>query len=136
MTFVTPEQHAAWNLITSHLAPENAAIIAPLLPTELTNPQPELPAEPGWYLATSQQSPSGKVAIELLGTGQWADNTDSQYLQPSWVAEHGPLTRLVPERPPIRREQVLELAIQYAENKFLYESFVDRVLALVNGTRA
>lgn len=133
MTAVTPEQHAAWDLLTSHLAPENAAIIAPLLPPELTNPQPVLPTEPGWYLAPVESSPSGVTAIELLRTGEWVDSTDSQYLRVSWVASHMPLIRLVPERPQITPEQI-ETACRANRADPPNSLATLSILSLVNGT--
>lgn len=59
-------------------------------------PLNELPTIPGYYVGDYEPSPSGKVLIELLGTNQWVDSTDSKYLKNDWVQRLGNLTRLVP----------------------------------------
>jgi hypothetical protein len=89
---ITPEQRAAWKRF-EQVQPKTAELIAPLLPSKLTTPV-AVPTEPGWYLVPHHQSPSGKMPIELLTTGQWVDGTDSQYLKDEWVAERESFTPL------------------------------------------
>lgn len=89
---ITPEQRAAWKRF-EHLQPKTAELIAPLLPEGLTAPA-VVPTEPGWYLVPHHQSPSGMMPIELLGTGEWVDSTDSCYLESKWVAERESFTPL------------------------------------------
>lgn len=78
-----------------------ADTILALLSSELTNPQPELPTEPGWYTCDEPGAYSGQP-WELRADGTW------------WVSQgqhhdaqrFAPFTRLVPERPQITREQI------------------------------
>jgi hypothetical protein len=118
---------------------ENWAEVRKWLPDSLTNRQPVLPNKPGWYLATNDQSPSGQIAIKLLGTGEWVDNTDSHYLKLSWVADHTPLTRLIPERPQVAMADLTDLISIYckeADSSGMPINLARAILALANGTPA
>lgn len=73
-----------------------------------------LPTEPGWYVGGYKKSPSGFIAIELLRSGEWVDNTDSYYLQNDWVAKLTNLTRMVPQGS--EREQAIRDVLKYIDD--------------------
>lgn len=68
----------------------------PLYSLKPEEPKVTLPTEPGWYLGKYAGSPSGVITVELLGTGEWVDNTDSRYLNKSFIEELRDITRLEP----------------------------------------
>lgn len=104
MTEPTPEQRAAWNDIKS-LHPDSRIqrafdVLFPLLPESLTNPQPTLPTEPGWY--ASGQEPMVAIFLDEADMKWWCGA--DEWNVPD-AALHMPLTRLVPERPQVTKEQ-------------------------------
>jgi hypothetical protein len=112
---------------------ERISLILAALPEEVTNPNPVLPVEPGWYLGNYAASPSGKIAIELLTTGEWVDNTDSVYLTDDFVAARLPLTRLVPEK---QRVTAQELSYFNASIAAFTPDRWQRIADYVNSLRA
>lgn len=122
---------AVWDGGRPYLTADRARVILAALPSELTNPQPALPTEPGLYESESQPG----LAWTLIATGQWwRPYTD--YEAPSDVVNAAaPFTRLVPERPQITREQVAEaLRVARIAAGDPRHSFADTVhAALVNG---
>lgn len=128
MTEITDEQRAAWGRLSARVGAaikpgvtveQDAALIATLLPSELTNPQPVLPTEPGVYVDAH-----GNVVIHK--TTRW--RCDGAYVQPGSLPL--PLTRLVPERPQITREQV-EAPLD--DDDLDWAGTVDALLAIANG---
>jgi hypothetical protein len=133
---VTDEQRAAWlRLSNSPDAPAHlgwveadAALIAPLLPSELTNPQPVLPDA----LWTAWSDTNGDLWV-VDGVGKLYCPSDRGMR----AEDYAPFRPLLPERPKIGRQQV-EAAVEasldvYAPNA---EAIIDAVLALVNGDRS
>jgi len=90
----TDEQRSAVRWLRSWTAPNRhaptqayAQTLLAALPDALTNPQPPLPIEPGWYLDVDQDVLKLEDGRWYTGAGDEVDPTDA-----------GPLTRLVPER--------------------------------------
>jgi hypothetical protein len=143
-TEVTDEQRAAWRRVRGNPVPgsewERAVeLLAPLLPSNLTDPQPALPTEAGWYADPDDN------ALRLDGDGTWWAGEDT--CDPTGF---GPFRRLVVEREPITREQirakvgpVLTNAMNYPEEisskilgrdlSSLIAKVTDALDALVNG---
>lgn len=131
---ITPEQRAAWLEIKTYY-PNIWEQMAPLLPSDLTDPQPVLPTEPGAYLSPTN------VTIVLTEDGDWMHG----YIPVAEVTVRAmlPLTRLVPEHEPITREQALRAVtnvthgIQYSTTRDTTPEqeglLADAILALVNG---
>lgn len=119
----TPEQIAAveWLRLksdaTSLPGSTHARVILDSLDPALTTPQPALPTEPGFYLTPN------KSVITLDDEGDWTWGDGDLVYNPAALM---PLRRLVPERPPITREQIVELLRK--------RGAADYILALVNGT--
>lgn len=107
MTDITDEQRAAWQRIEQDMGevenPEvdraDWALIAPLLPSNLTNPQPVMPTEPGIYAS------SDGMAWALIEDVGWTRAGSEGVLHVESARSAAPFTRLVPERPQITREQ-------------------------------
>ena len=76
---------------------------------EKAAPKNVLPTEAGFYVGDYDRSPSGKILIELLGTAEWVDNTDSRYLDVEWVQKLGNLTRLEPV--PVTAAKVIDATL-------------------------
>jgi hypothetical protein len=141
MNEITDEHRAAWQRLSNGpgfvLKPgitveDDAALIAPLLPPDLLDPQPVLPTEPGWY--ASEQDPTIAVFLDIntiwwYGADEW-DESD--------VVSHLPFTRLAPERPQITREQVSRAVADVAQQLGVpahTSTYVSALTAaLVNGT--
>lgn len=131
---VTDEQRAAVKWLTQQADPKNnghapspemAQAILAALPSELTNPQPALPTEPGPYLS------SHNVVVELRD-GEWSMQGHRQSIEE--VSEYAPLRPLVPERPQITREQIADHLAACSELPRLSNlDMADSILALVNG---
>jgi hypothetical protein len=129
MTEITDEQRAAWQRIEQGMGevenPEvdraDWSLIAPLLPSELTNPQPVLPTEPGTVL---REDETGNVWCRKLT--HWV-SVDGGNAEPE-----APFTRLVPERPQITREQVIAVFDSYGDNYDV--ETVNDLVELANGT--
>jgi hypothetical protein len=126
MTEITDEQRRAYESLSDPKRPFTAseiAILAPLLPSELTNPQPELPTEPGRY-------------VDRTGNDDWllheADGWfhEGNHVVPTQARPFAPFRRLVPERPQVTVEQV---AAVYDAHYHPSEEAVDALFALVNG---
>lgn len=134
-TVVTPEQRAAWlRLSGSPDAPfeiggsspdKDAALIAPLLPSSLTAPEPALPTEPGLYASDATMTEVYYDGETWTEVGSWAKLANPR--------RFAPLRRLVPERPPITREQAFALVTAYAEQMVDEHEHADAILALANG---
>jgi hypothetical protein len=127
---VTDEQRAAWQRVIGKPVlpiPEGTtlesdlALLAPLLPSELTNPQPELPTEPGAY-----HDARGTLTV-IDPRGKW-HGTYGDLINPDICP--GPFTRLVPERPQVTVEQVVEIMNNLDEG---WTASAEKVVALVNG---
>lgn len=132
----TDEQRAAWlRLSNSPNAPshiggsveEDAALIAQLLPPSLTVPEPALPKEPGRY-----EDRNGDSGWEVYDDGTWHYNGGVMQML-SRVQHAAPFRRLVPERPPVTREQVQKLVADWYESG-KHGVFVDAIISLANGT--
>jgi hypothetical protein len=137
MTDITNEQRAAWLRLSD--APgatdkpgatvkSDAALVAPLLPSELTNPQPALPTEPDYYISDELST-----VCMLRHTGEWLRFGDGKPAHREFVLDSAPFTRLVPERPQITREQVQTLVTQWYDHGS-NGRLADGILALVNGS--
>jgi hypothetical protein len=79
------------------------------LPEEVTNPKPEMPTEPGWYLGydkvTQRQFP-----VEMSEDGVIHFNhSGNRLLAIANPERFAPFTRLVPEKPPVTAEEVWEI---------------------------
>ena len=61
-------------------------------PEEVTNPKPELPSEPGWYLDKDN-------FVWTLDEAGWSLNAH----------EYAPYTRLVPEKPSVTADEIFNL---------------------------
>jgi hypothetical protein len=111
--------------VTSTPSKYIAAILA-ALPEELTNPKPELPSEPGWYMGTGLYSP---VSVDESGLLSWSDG--DELAQPE---RYVPFTRLVPEKPPVTADELRKVvrAAEELRNFHNYQTIAD----YVNGTRA
>jgi hypothetical protein len=124
MTDITDEQRAAaqWlRRIMNIQLERHAGILFDLLPSELTNPQPALPTEPGLYVG-----PDGvrghvwRVEGRSLGAFSEAERDEA-------TPADGPFTRLVPERPQITREQVTEALYEADVSGFVGGEYIDTV---------
>lgn len=127
MTDITDEQRAAWEEVKDQ-AYDVAELLAPLLPSDLTNPQPVLPTEPGHY-----QDEEGRHWLHQVVHGPGDERFIDQWLD--WNGKNGApptgkLTRLVPERTEITREQVEGVI---ADQFRLPAWRMSALLALVNG---
>lgn len=133
MTEITNEHRAAWKRIEKESAlilgtktlidPYDLALLTTLLPSELTNPRPVLPTEPGTYID------AGGALVSL--------DADGWHHAGTWIGPEMltlPLTRLVPERPQITREQISRALDPHGVSIWSDRLQVDAVLALVNGT--
>lgn len=136
MTEITDEQRAAYLEVVSE-SPTFAvawSLIAPLLPSELTNSQPVLPTEPGVY-----EDKYGDI------WRKWDKQSDGMDRLVDGVTPNGnpnapdyaPFTRLVQERPGVDREKLI--AVLYGLDGRDYAltedgRYADAILALVNGT--
>lgn len=125
----TPEQIAAWQRIKacgdSAVSSRDVALVAPLLPKALTNPQPALPEEHGEYHDADGD-------LWWLDSGGW--HTANGFWPERAAHQVAPFTRLVPERPPITRELVAA-AIEAADMRGTGQSFIDVAhKVLMNGT--
>lgn len=124
MTDITEEQKEAWLRVLGRWIDQafdnDLSLIAPLLPSELTNPQPALPTEPGAY-----RDAHGLITI-LDPRGRW-HGTYGDLINPEICAQ--PFTRLVPERPKITREGI-EIAFESASSEI---EGLDAIFRLVNG---
>jgi hypothetical protein len=134
---ITPEQRAAWQRLVhgiDGLEPTidpDVALIAPLLPSSLTDPQPSLPTEPGWYIDSNNA-----VWVLDRSAGWRAPHSERRYLEDQLVTNR-PFRRMVPERPQIDREKLI--AVLYGLDGRDYAltedgRYADAILALVNGT--
>jgi hypothetical protein len=128
MTDITDEQRSAWEEVLS-ARPMSANALAPFLPSELVNPQPVLPNEPGAY-----RDAHGLITI-LDPRGRW-HGTYGDLINPDICAQ--PFTRLVPERSQITRERVSRAVADVAQQFGLpvhTASYISALTsALVNGT--
>jgi hypothetical protein len=98
-TEVTPSPELAkgieWLRLIAHSSMESheaAQAILAALPEVATNPKPELPSEPGWYLDKDN-------FVWTLDEAGWSLNAH----------EYAPYTRLVPEKPPIAADEIFNL---------------------------
>lgn len=112
MTEITNEQRAAvdWLLGValggySPAEVDHAAALLAALPSELTNPQPVLPTEPGAY-----HDARGTLTI-IDPRGKW-HGTYGDIINPDLCP--GPFTRLVPERPQIDQAALYREAVSVA----------------------
>lgn len=133
----TPEQRAvvewlqrtvadSWDSARPYITRERAQIILDALPSSWTAPAPGLPAEPGRYEDRWKQD-------------EWLLNPDGAWSYEGVVVSEvqaraaGPFRRLVPERPPVTREQIRDAFL--AAGGSSASDFTDRLhAALVNGT--
>jgi hypothetical protein len=127
MNEITDEQRDAWLWLQTN-APGNSEVIAPLLPSDLTNPQPVLPTEPGVY-----EDKDGDIwrkwDKQSEGMDRLVDGFTPSGNPNAW--RYAPFTRLVPGRPQIAQYQV-EGTLR--ASGVSYESQARAILDLVNGT--
>ena len=119
MTNITDEQRAAWQRLSNRpganqkpgaTVEADAALIEPLLPSELTNPHPVLPTEPGTTIYGGCDQPRTMFRLDYGSSPRhWIDqygerrtDAEARDLMGEW--EETPPS--VPERPEITREQV------------------------------
>jgi hypothetical protein len=130
MSAPDPELIRAANWLTKELHSFSADVKAPLrvvlaaLPEEVTNPKLDLPGEPGWYKTPDIHSP-----IELEASGVWLYADGDEIHQPERLM---PLTRLVPEKPPVTGQ---ELRMEWLEGARLGNA-PKHLADYVNGDRA
>jgi len=124
----TPDQRAAWLGITLAF-PESAKLLAPLLPSELTDPRPALPTEPGHYL--DKDGDAWRVYPDGVWLALWS--VDPEERQDTSPEDYGPFTRLVPERPQITREQVGPILREWHAGLIADGEAADQLAALLNG---
>ena len=150
MTEISDEQRAAWLRLSNDPSlkdlmhepgatiESDAALIAPLLPSELTNPQPELPTEPGTSIYGGTDQP--RTLFRMIGLpnhrpwidawGQRYNDAEARELMGEW--DETPPTC---DRPQITREQVADHLAACSELPHLSNlDMADSILALVNGT--
>lgn len=129
MTEITNEQRRAYESLSDPkrlFTASEIGVLAPLLPSELTNPQPALPTEPGRY--ADKWRDEGWL---FHASGNWS--LDGEPVDEVFARSCAPFARLVPERPEITLEQITEAWTfpgPYASNT----DRLRRILALVNGS--
>lgn len=140
MTDITDEQRAAWQrLSNSPDAPgkpgakveDDAAVLVPLLPPELTNPHPVLPTKPGWYQGFDKVAQS-QVTIRLGENGNWGHGITGSAILAN-PERFAPFTRLVPDRPQITRERLVWQLENHMSGSWNPESIANICVAWVNG---
>lgn len=127
MTDITDEQRAAYAHLNQRLAPSGHHVadadwvaVRKLLPSELTNPQPVLPTEPGWYIGRGDS------------TWRCTDGVIRCLISPERKAQDfAPFTRLVPERPQITGDLLRSL---YNDAPADQSAFDYMAAELTNGT--
>lgn len=134
---VTDEQRAAVDNLTEWADERGDSVLAndwrvvrALLPSELTNPQPVLPTEPGHYL--DKDGDAWRVYPDGVWLALWS--VDPEERQDASPEGYAPFTRLVPERPQITREQIADHLAACSELPRLSNlDMADSILALVYG---
>lgn len=128
MTEITDEQRAAieWlqrcaDFNSKAPAHGHARVLLATLPDALTNPQPALPTEPGWYLDSEGD-------VWRLKVDQWWRIFDGE----PYAAAFAPFTRLVPERPQVTGPQVRACV----RGNLLFAEETQALVNLANGTPA
>jgi len=104
-----------------------ARTILAALPEDVTNPKPELPTEDGWYTSGGYYPP---IKLEK-GTWLWSNGV---------VEDHPenllPLTRLVPEGPPLLPDNLLRTIEDNWTHPEGTHNMAAVIAAYVNGERS
>lgn len=132
MNEITDEQREAWAALTDYY-PSAAQKVAPLLPSDLTDPQPVLPTEPGTTIYGGTDQP--RTLFRQFGLSAhrpWVDAWSQRYTDEEARELMGEwdVTPPVPTRTQITGEE----AIEALGRRWLHPDLVNSIVALVNGT--